>query len=131
GDTAVPAHTAVDLATTVRDYVKWDHQPDKITGFAGSLQRAYKLAMTPPFAPVLVVANSDHQEMPCPAGLNVPKLVMPHIPSAELSTVREIAKMLVSAENPKINATRMARTQDGITWLVELAELRQLPVNGV
>jgi thiamine pyrophosphate-dependent acetolactate synthase large subunit-like protein len=131
GDTAVPAHTAVDLATTVRDYVKWDHQPDKITGFAGALQRAYKLAVTPPMAPVLVVANSDHQEMPCPAGLNAPKLVVPSIPSADLATVREIAKMLVEAENPKINATRMARTQDGITWLVELAELLQAPVNGV
>jgi thiamine pyrophosphate-dependent acetolactate synthase large subunit-like protein len=131
GDTAVPAHTAVDLAVAVRDYVKWDHQPDKITGFAASLQRAYKLAMTPPMAPVLVVANSDHQEMPCPAGLTVPKLVMPSIPSADLATVREIAKMLVAAENPKINATRMARTQDGITWLVELAELLQAPVNGV
>jgi len=131
GDTAVPAHTAVDLAVAVRDYVKWDHQPDKITGFAGALQRAYKLAMTPPMAPVLVVANSDHQELPCPSGLTVPKLVMPSIPSADLATVREIAKMLVAAENPKINATRMARTQDGITWLVELAELLQAPVNGV
>jgi acetolactate synthase I/II/III large subunit len=131
GDTAVPAHTAVDLATTVRDYVKWDHQPDKIQGFAPALQRAYQLAMTPPMAPVLVVANSDHQEMPCPEGLRVPKLEMPRIPSADIATVREIAKMLVAAENPKINATRAARTQDGITWLVELAELLQLPVNGV
>jgi thiamine pyrophosphate-dependent acetolactate synthase large subunit-like protein len=131
GDTAVPAHTAVDLATTVRDYVKWDHQPDKIQGFAPALQRAYKLAITPPMAPVLVVANSDHQEMPCPEGLTVPKLVAPGIPSADLSTIREVAKMLVAAENPKINATRMARTQDGITMLVELAELLQLPVNGV
>ncbi len=131
GDTAVPAHTAVDLATTVRDYVKWDHQPDKITGFAAALQRAYTQAVTPPMAPVLVVANSDHQEMPAPAGLRVPKLEIPRIPSADQATVREIAKALVSAENPKINATRAARTQDGITWLVELAELLQLPVNGV
>ena len=131
GDTAVPAHTAVDLATTVRDYVKWDHQPDKISGFAPALQRAYQLAMTPPMAPVLVVANSDHQEMPCPEGLRVPKLEIPRIPSADQTTVREIAKMLVTAENPKINATRAARTQEGITWLVELAELLQLPVNGV
>jgi thiamine pyrophosphate-dependent acetolactate synthase large subunit-like protein len=131
GDTAVPAHTAVDLATTVRDYVKWDHQPDKIQGFAAALQRAYTLAVTPPMAPVLVVANSDHQEMPAPAGLRVPKLEVPRIPSADLTTVREIAKALVTAENPKINATRAARTQDGITWLVELAELLQVPVNGV
>src|SRR5205814_384349 len=32
-------------------------------------------------------------------------------------------------ENPRINAGRMARTQNGITWLVELAELLQCPVN--
>ena len=32
GDTAVPAHTAVDLATPVREYVKWDAQPDTLQG---------------------------------------------------------------------------------------------------
>ena len=51
GDTAVPAHTAVDLAVTVRDYVKWDHQPAAINTFAQTLHRAYKQAMTPPMAP--------------------------------------------------------------------------------
>ncbi|HXP87195.1 MAG TPA: thiamine pyrophosphate-dependent enzyme [Bryobacteraceae bacterium] len=130
GDTAVPAHTAVDLAVTVRDYVKWDHQPATINTFAQTLQRAYKLAMTPPMAPVLVVADAAHQQMRAP-NLNVPKLVMPAVPSADLGSVREIAKMLVAAENPRINAGRAARTQKGMDLLVELAEALQAPVNGV
>ena len=50
GDTAVPAHTAVDLATTVREYVKWDHQPTTLAGVGQALIRAYKLATTPPMA---------------------------------------------------------------------------------
>jgi acetolactate synthase-1/2/3 large subunit len=131
GDTAVPAHTAVDLAVTVRDYVKWDHQPATINTFAQTLQRAYKLAMTPPMAPVLVVADASQQQMRAPANLNVPKLVMPAAPSADLGSVREIAKMLVAAENPHINAGRAARTQKGMDNLVELAEALQASVNGV
>jgi acetolactate synthase I/II/III large subunit len=131
GDTAVPAHTAVDLAVTVRDYVKWDHQPATIQQFAPALQRAYKLAMTPPMAPVLLVVEAEHQMSAQPPNLRVPALTMPTFPSADLGTVREIAKQLVNAENPRITAGRMARTQDGITWLTELAELLQCQVNGV
>jgi acetolactate synthase-1/2/3 large subunit len=131
GDTAVPAHDAVDMAAMVRDFVKWDHQPKNLNQWANSLHRAYKLAMTPPMAPVMVIAESDLQEMPAPANLTVPKLVMPEPPAADVNTVREIARQLVAAQNPKINAGRMARTQNGITLLVELAELLQAPVNGV
>jgi thiamine pyrophosphate-dependent acetolactate synthase large subunit-like protein len=129
GDTAVPAHTAVDMGVMVRDYVKWDHQPNSLNQFAQSLLRAYKLALTPPMAPVMVVMDAEHQQMPMPGNLQVPKLVMPAIPSADLASVRQIAKELVNAQNPRINAGRMARTQDGITMLVELAELLQCPVN--
>jgi len=131
GDTAVPAHTAVDLAVTVRDYVKWDHQPVSLQQFGPALQRAYKLAMTPPMAPVLIVVEAEHQQMPAPANLQVPKLPEMTFPSADLGTVRQIAKELVAAENPRINAGRMARTQDGITWLVELAEILNCQVQGV
>ena len=131
GDTAVPAHDAVDMAAMVRDFVKWDHQPKNLAQFGTSLQRAFKLAMTPPMAPVMVIAEADLQEMATAGNLPVPKLTMPQPPAADLLTVREIAKQLVAAENPRINAGRMARTQNGITMLVELAELLQCPVNGV
>ena len=44
--------------------------------------------------------------------------------------MREAARLLVAAENPRINAGALARTPNGITLLVELAELLQAPVNG-
>jgi thiamine pyrophosphate-dependent acetolactate synthase large subunit-like protein len=129
GDTAVPAHTAVDMGVMVRDFVKWDHQPASLNQFAPALLRAYKLAMTPPMAPVMLVVHADHQQQALTGNLNVPRLVMPAPPSADAGSVREIARQLVNAQNPRINAGRMARSQEGITLLVELAELLQCPVN--
>ena len=55
---------------------------------------------------------------------------MPSPPAGDPGAVREAARLLVAAENPRINAGRMARTPKGITLLVELAELLQASVNG-
>ena len=55
---------------------------------------------------------------------------MPAPPAGDPDAVREAARLLVAAENPRINAGRMARTPNGIALLVELAELLQAPVNG-
>jgi thiamine pyrophosphate-dependent acetolactate synthase large subunit-like protein len=131
-DNAVPAHDAVDMAAMCRDFVKWDHQPDTLSQFAPTLMRAYKLAITPPTAPVMVVVKGPLQQQAMPAnGLNVPKLVLPVFPSADLASVREIAKGLVNAQHPHINAGKMARSQAGIDMLVQLAELTGASVNGV
>ena len=51
------------------------------------------------------------------------------MPSADLASVRQIAKDLVNANNPRINAGRV-RTQEGMDLLVQLAELLQCPVGG-
>ncbi len=57
-------HSVQDAAAMVRDYVKWDDVPISLTHFAESAVRAYKIAMTPPMAPVLLVADSELQEHP-------------------------------------------------------------------
>lgn len=126
----VAAHNATDMAAMIRDYVKWDHQPESLPQFAQSMMRAYKLAMTPPMAPVLIVADAALQNPPMKQDLPVPSLVMPTVPSADLGSVREVARMLVAAESPRINAGHFARSQRGMDMLVELAELLQAPVNG-
>src|SRR5262245_44824396 len=41
-------HSAIDPASIVRDFVKWDDQPTSLQHFAESAVRAYKVAMTPP-----------------------------------------------------------------------------------
>jgi thiamine pyrophosphate-dependent acetolactate synthase large subunit-like protein len=128
-DGPVPAHNAIDMASMCRDFVKWDHQPETINQFTQSAMRAYKLAVMPPMAPVLLVLDASIQKVPLTQNLTAPALVMPGYPSADLASIREIAKQLVAAENPRVNAGRAARTQNGISLLVELAELLQMPVN--
>src|SRR5229473_6757275 len=123
-------HSAQDMALIVRDYVKWDDEPASLPAFAESAVRAYKIAMTPPMEPVLLVLDHDMQLRPMSAAPKIPRLVMPSPPAGEAGAVREAARLLVAAENPRINAGRAARTPHGIALLVELAELLQAPVNG-
>jgi thiamine pyrophosphate-dependent acetolactate synthase large subunit-like protein len=116
----------------VRDYTKWDDAPVSLTGFAESSVRAYKIAMTPPMEPVVIVADAVMQEEPIPEAdrgmLRVPKLTLAAPPAGDSNAVKQAAKMLVDAQEPLIIAGRVARTPDGIKLLVELAELLQAPV---
>ncbi len=123
-------HSVQDAAAMVRDYTKWDDVPISLQHFAESGVRAYKIAMTPPMGPVLLVADSELQENPVAADapLHIPKLTLAAPPQAESGAIREAARMLVEAQNPVIVVDRAARTQEGIQHLVELAETLQAPV---
>src|SRR6266481_7266264 len=55
-------HSVQDAAAIVRDCLKWDDVPISLDHFAESAVRAYKIAMTPPMAPVLLVADGELQE---------------------------------------------------------------------
>jgi acetolactate synthase-1/2/3 large subunit len=124
------AHSVLDAAAMVRDYTKWDDQPLSLQHFAESAVRAYKIAMTPPMAPVLLVADSELQENPIREGtrLSIPKVTLPAPPQGDSGAVAETARLLVQAENPLIVVDRTARTQAGIDRLVELAETLQAAV---
>ena len=124
------AHSVQDAAAMVREYTKWDDQPISLQHFAESAVRAYKIAMTLPMAPVLLVADSELQENPIREGtkLTIPKATVPAPPQGDSGAVREVARMLVQAENPLIVVDRTARTQAGIDQLVELAEALQAAV---
>jgi len=124
------AHSVQDAAAIVRDFVKWDDIPLSLQLFAESAVRAYKIAMTPPMEPVLLVADSELQENPIPenAELRIPKLTVPAPPQGDSGAVAEAARLLVQAENPVIVADRAARSQAGMDRLVELAELLQAAV---
>lgn len=122
-------HSVQDAAAMVRDYVKWDDNPVTLSHFAESAVRAYKISMTPPYEPVLLVADAVLQEEPIEEkNLRIPKLVTAAPPQGDAGAVREAARLLVAAENPVIVAGRMARSQRGIELLVELADLLQARV---
>jgi len=123
-------HGVLDAAAMVRDYVKWDDQPASLTHFGESAVRAYKIAMTPPMAPVLISADAELQESPLESKtkLTVPKLTMPAMPQGEAGAVTELARLLVAAENPVLVADRLARTPGAMPLLIELAETLQAAV---
>src|SRR5438876_1756058 len=126
------AHAVQDTALIVRDYTKWDDSPISLMQFSQSAVRGYKVMMTPPMGPVVIVADAVLQEEPVSdedrRRLRVPKLSVTSPPAGDSATVADIAKMLVAAENPLIVTGRSARTPNGLKLLVELAELLQAPV---
>ena len=123
-------HSVQDAASIVRDFVKWDDTPISLGHFAESAARAYKIAMTPPMEPVLLVADSDLQERPLSEKdkLRVQKATRTSPPQGDSGAVAEAAKLLVAAQNPVIVADRAARTAAGMKYLMELAETLQAPV---
>jgi thiamine pyrophosphate-dependent acetolactate synthase large subunit-like protein len=122
-------HSVQDAAVLVRDFVKWDDLPISLQHFAESAVRAYKIAMTPPTMPVLLVADGGLQEDPIPAERpRIPKLTLALPPQGDLNAVDETARLLVAADTPVLVADRLARTPAGMSRLVELAELLQAPV---
>ena len=122
-------HSVQDAAAMVRDYTKWDDTPVSLSHFAESAVRAYNISMTPPYEPIVIVADGALQEEPITEkNLRIPKLVMSAPPQGDTGAVMEAAKLLVAAENPVIVAGRCARTAKGIDLMVELAELLQCRV---
>ncbi len=125
-------HSAQDAAAMVRDYTKWDDLPISLTHFGESAVRGYKIAMTPPRGPVVLVADSELQERPVEdlSRLHVPRLTLASPPAGDPVAVAELAKLLVAAENPVILGGAAIRTAEGMKLLVELAETLQAPVVG-
>jgi acetolactate synthase I/II/III large subunit len=124
------AHSVQDAAAMVRDFSKWDDAPMSLQHFAESAVRAYKIAVTPPMAPVVLVLNSEMQERPLGVDvkLAIPRLAVPAPPQGDSGAVAEVARLLVAAEHPVIVADRVARTPAGMKHLIELAETLQAAV---
>jgi thiamine pyrophosphate-dependent acetolactate synthase large subunit-like protein len=123
-------HSVLDPAAMVREYIKWDDLPASLPHFAESAVRAYKIAMTPPMMPVVLIADSELQENPVPEGVAIRtvRLSSTSPPQGDSGTVGEAARLLAGAQHPVIIADRVARTAAGMKSLIELAELLQAPV---
>ena len=123
-------HSAQDVAAMIRDCVKWDDVPLSLTHFAESAVRAYKIAMTPPTLPVLIVADGELQERPVEGELSaprVPKLTVSAPPQGRLRRRGRGA----SARGRRVAvlvADRMARTPAGAGPAGRAAETLQAPV---
>ena len=120
-DGFIQAHTANDMAALVRSFTKWDAQPKTLAESLTALQEAYRQAITPPTAPTLVVLDMETQKAEAGA-LQVPRYVPPRIDGIDQTNAQEIARRLLSANNPRIEVGQL-RTPAGVAQAVELAEL--------
>src|ERR1043165_9576955 len=125
-------HAAQDINALVRDFTKWDDTPVSLQHFAQSMVRAYKIAMTPPYGPVMISLDAGLQQEPVKTHggdkLYIPRYVPTAPPAGDGGAVKEAAKLLAEAQNPVIVADRMARTPNGLKLLVQLAEALQARV---
>jgi acetolactate synthase I/II/III large subunit len=125
-------HSAQDINALVRDFTKWDDQPVSLQHFAQSFVRAYKIATTPPYGPVMIALDAGLQQEPIREHggekLYIPRFVPTAPPQGDSGAVKEAARLLAAAQNPVIVADRAARTANGMTLLVQLAELLQAHV---
>ena len=123
-------HSQTDLGVLVRDFTKWDDTPVSLQHYAESFMRAYEMACTPPCEPVLLVVDIDLQERSVsdPTAIQIPKRAPVSPPAGELTALAQAAAMLLNASRPVIVADRAARTPEGLTRMIELAELINAPV---
>ena len=106
-------HTAQVQAQIVRDYVKWDDQPQGAQSVAESLLR-YQIAMTDPKGPVYLCFDVELQESPLPADFQLPDLAYyrpPAAPAGNAAVLAEAAKALLDAESPVVVVEGLGETR--------------------
>src|SRR6266513_1269001 len=125
-------HSAQDINALVRDFTKWDDTPVSLQHFSQSFVRAYKIAMTPPYGPVMISLDAGLQQEPMKEHGGekpyIPRYVPTAPPQGDSGAVKEAARLLAAAQNPVIVADRAARTPNGMKLLVQLAETLQARV---
>jgi len=125
-------HSAQDINALVRDFTKWDDTPVSLQHFSQSFVRAYKIAMTPPYGPVMISLDAGLQQEPMKEHNGgkpyIPRYVPTSPPQGDTGAVKEAARLLAQAQNPVIVVDRAARTPAGVGLLVQLAELLQARV---
>jgi thiamine pyrophosphate-dependent acetolactate synthase large subunit-like protein len=124
-------HTAQVQGQLVRDYVKWDDQPQGALSAAESVLRAYQIAMTDPKGPVYLCFDVELQETPLPADFQLPDLTRyrpPAPPAGNIAAIAEAAQALLEAEWPVLVVEGLGRTPGGTDALQSLSELLGIPV---
>jgi acetolactate synthase I/II/III large subunit len=124
-------HTAQVQGQIVRDYVKWDDQPQGAVSVAESVLRAYQIAMTDPKGPVYLCFDVELQESRLPAGFVLPdpaRYRPPDAPSGNATAIAETTDALLHAEWPVLIVEGLGRVPGGPEALQSLVELLGIPV---
>ncbi len=127
-----PIHTAHLQGQLVRDYVKWDYQPNSIPGVVESFARGYKIALTEPMGPVYLCYDAKLQEdriQDIPGAQSFPAGNLASAsPSADPLKMEEVVQRLLQAKNPAVLAGMVGRKRGVWKSLVSFAETLAVPV---
>jgi thiamine pyrophosphate-dependent acetolactate synthase large subunit-like protein len=124
-------HTAQVQGQIVRDYVKWDDQPQGALSVAESILRAYQIAMTEPRGPVYLCLDVELQESRLPEGFTIPDVArygLPASPAGNPEAIAAAATVLRRARWPVLLVEGLGRTAGGPQALQALSELLGAPV---
>jgi len=125
-------HTALVQGNHVRDFVKFDDQPNSAAGLTESLLRAYRLMTAEPCGPVYVCLDAAIQEDPLPKGLGVPADLERWIQQSPVQAAPDglatAARWLSDSRRPVILADRVGGSREGADGLLRLAEALNAPV---
>jgi acetolactate synthase I/II/III large subunit len=124
-------HTAQVQGQIVRDYVKWDDQPQGALSVAESILRAYQIAMTEPRGPVYLCLDVELQESRLPDGFTIPDVARHGLaasPAGNPEAIAEAAQALRRARWPVLLVEGLGRTAGGPQALQALSELLGAPV---
>ena len=124
-------HTALVQGLAVREYVKYDDQPNSVDAVPESFLKAYRIAMTEPRGPVYLCLDTDVQEAKITTPMIVPdaRLFRPPLgPAANPESLQRAAQLLAAAEWPVIVAGELGRNPKALPPLLDLAELLGAPV---
>ena len=118
-------HTALVQGNIIRNYVKWDDQPDRIDGALESITRAHRLADTKPKGPTYVTIDHNLQENALDAPIEIPsleKLDPPSRMAPDPTMIEEATNILLSANHPVILTDQVGDSRRAVNALVDLAE---------
>jgi len=118
-------HTALVQGSMVREFVKYDDQPNSIEAVPGSFLRAYRIAMTEPKGPVYICLDTDVQEAKITTPMIVPHAQLfrpPPGPGANPESLRHASRLLAEAEWPVIVAGELGRNPKALPPMLDLAE---------
>src|SRR3990172_2512464 len=116
-----------DMVSVARPWTKWAAEVERPEDLPLALRRAVQTALMPPTGPVFLSIPVDVLRAEMEFDLAPPKPINPRVrpPQAELERA---AELLAAARNPGILVGSRVVEADGISELVELAELLGAPV---
>jgi acetolactate synthase I/II/III large subunit len=124
-------HTALVQGNMVREFVKYDDQPNSLDGVPESFLRACRIALTEPKGPVYVCLDTDVQEQKITAPMIVPHAQLfraPAGPAANPESLRRASQLLAEAQWPVIVAGEVGRNPKALPPLLDIAEALAAPV---